>query len=1007
MVQRCCIMVISWAMLGSAIAADLSATAPLEQRLGDARAALSKIDAAKPAEQAAAIARLFDLLDEATALESDEAQTLVERDLALHPAGSMAHALALGRSARVMYAHRRLDEALATAEKALSVMQAQQGDRDGAERAIRATIGAVLTAQYKYAEAIPFLQAAVAGSDANRVTDARQVFTLQCLAIANEKLGNKQAAQDALNRALDSAKTLEGADSGLVGGVLTMAADFQDDAGEYATAIGTHERALALLRDARPPRPALYSYAQLRFAWTLLVSGDIERAGKLFRAGIAVEEPRPTLGGATLTSYYHGYGFYLKSIERYEEAAAYLRRALALAQSIYGPDADGPVFVEKALAQVLRNMGDYDAAIPLLQHVIEVTDRAPADSYAGGSSVRSTLGDIYVWQGRYAEAEQLFRSFIARIGPGHDIGKSHPRSALEGLAASLWAQGREADAFAAAVATERSWQKMMRTAGADLSEQNGVNLKQFQRGGLDWVVAIAAKSARPEQVREAWDLVTESHGLISTISARRLAVARAASDPKLTTVWRMWRQRDEALVQARIEAARSPSLATSNALDAAEQAFDVAERELAHAIGARGTTLAHAREGIVPALAALPRDALLVSYVDVNSSEPDDLDQPTAKRHGRLYAFVAHRGAMPRLLDLGPRPAIESALKDWIALVVDRNADANQRDAAGRRVRELVWDPVAIRFPQKRVFVVPSAQLERTPLAALPAADGRFLAETGYGFHVLDHERDLLLVPSAHDRPTLALIGAPDFATHGNDTGTRSVCAGLRGAAFTALPLAAHEIDELSSLWSQRRGGATPTVLTGGDASEVRARAAMVKSTIVHFATHGLYLGDECVAAAADARGLKNVDTKPGPAPPDISALVLSGANQPAADSENDGLLTAEEIAALDLSGTDWAVLSACDTGLGRNVRGEGVFGLRRAFRQAGAHSVIMSLWPVSDAASAAWMVALYRARLQQHASTIDAVRAADLELIKQRRDAGLDPAPFYWAAFVAAGDWH
>ncbi|HZP67690.1 MAG TPA: CHAT domain-containing protein, partial [Rudaea sp.] len=141
-------------------------------------------------------------------------------------------------------------------------------------------------------------------------------------------------------------------------------------------------------------------------------------------------------------------------------------------------------------------------------------------------------------------------------------------------------------------------------------------------------------------------------------------------------------------------------------------------------------------------------------------------------------------------------------------------------------------------------------------------------------------------------------------------------------------------------------------------------------------------------------------------APLDVSALVLSGANRPATRTDDDGLLTSEEVAALDLSGTEWAVLSACETGIGRNVVGEGVFGLRRAFRLAGVHSVIMSLWTVSDAASADWMLALYRARLQHRASTMDAVRSADLALIRQRRTAGLDPAPFYWAAFEAAGDW-
>jgi CHAT domain-containing protein len=82
------------------------------------------------------------------------------------------------------------------------------------------------------------------------------------------------------------------------------------------------------------------------------------------------------------------------------------------------------------------------------------------------------------------------------------------------------------------------------------------------------------------------------------------------------------------------------------------------------------------------------------------------------------------------------------------------------------------------------------------------------------------------------------------------------------------------------------------------------------------------------------------------------------------------------------------------------------VFGLRRAFRLAGARTVVMSLWPVQDQATRDWMAALYRARLEQRLSTIESVATAERELLAARRAAGQSTHPFYWAAFVAAGDW-
>lgn len=85
---------------------------------------------------------------------------------------------------------------------------------------------------------------------------------------------------------------------------------------------------------------------------------------------------------------------------------------------------------------------------------------------------------------------------------------------------------------------------------------------------------------------------------------------------------------------------------------------------------------------------------------------------------------------------------------------------------------------------------------------------------------------------------------------------------------------------------------------------------------------------------------------------------------------------------------------------------GEGVFGLRRAFRLAGARTVIMSLWAVEVEPAREWMRALYRSRLADEHDTPAAVREARLEILQSRRAAGESSHPFYWGAYVAASDW-
>jgi CHAT domain-containing protein len=100
-------------------------------------------------------------------------------------------------------------------------------------------------------------------------------------------------------------------------------------------------------------------------------------------------------------------------------------------------------------------------------------------------------------------------------------------------------------------------------------------------------------------------------------------------------------------------------------------------------------------------------------------------------------------------------------------------------------------------------------------------------------------------------------------------------------------------------------------------------------------------------------------------------------------------------------------VLSACDTGLGEISASEGVFGLRRALHVAGARTTILSLWAVRDEDALTWMDALYHGRLVDGLDTAEAVRGASRTLLTQRRQAGKSTHPFYWAGFVAAGDWH
>ncbi|MFQ5700500.1 MAG: CHAT domain-containing protein [Acidobacteriota bacterium] len=234
-------------------------------------------------------------------------------------------------------------------------------------------------------------------------------------------------------------------------------------------------------------------------------------------------------------------------------------------------------------------------------------------------------------------------------------------------------------------------------------------------------------------------------------------------------------------------------------------------------------------------------------------------------------------------------------------------------------------------------------------------------------------------------------------------------------------------MSDLAGLWHDaERGGdgtrgaeeisaSSDLILQGTQASEAAFKRYAPNRRVLHIATHGFFLGRQCPTALASTRGVGGLVPITASVPAQegenlllLSGLALAGANQRAraGEGEEDGILTAEEIAAMDLSGVEWAVLSACETGIGEVQVGEGVFGLRRAFEIAGVRTLILSLWSVSDEATREWMTALYRGRLRENRSTVDAVREATLRMLEKRRHDGRSTHPFFWGAFVSAGDW-
>jgi CHAT domain-containing protein len=200
------------------------------------------------------------------------------------------------------------------------------------------------------------------------------------------------------------------------------------------------------------------------------------------------------------------------------------------------------------------------------------------------------------------------------------------------------------------------------------------------------------------------------------------------------------------------------------------------------------------------------------------------------------------------------------------------------------------------------------------------------------------------------------------------------------------------ETNEINDLFHQK--SISTTLLQNKEATEENIKAIQ-NPTILHFATHGFFIDEisesktNTVQEAEDNKLLKNPFFRSG--------LLLAGCQNPQTGQE-DGILSAQEAMNLNLTNTELVVLSACETGLGDIQNGEGVYGLQRAFRQAGAKTLIMSLWKVSDDATQLLMTTFYE-ELLSGKSKREAFKIAQLKLKETYSE------PFYWGAFVMVGE--
>jgi CHAT domain-containing protein/tetratricopeptide (TPR) repeat protein len=877
-------------------------------------------------------------------------------------------------------------------------------------------------------------------------TDPRLTTPLENLAIDLRDLGDYAGARRLAERAVSIAERAFGSKHAELARSLHTLATILARMGDYAGAMTLFERATRINEEVRHPTNPERARASWFIPDLFPLSGYDSEDMQLFERLLASREAARRLGYPHTAEVLGNLAAVLSTPEDYRRTRPLFERALESQEQFLGPDHPALAAVATGLAQVLWHSGEDARARSLYERALGIWEKSLGADHPKVATALVNLARFHIAAGNPRDAEPLLARALSI--QEKSLGPEHPEVAvtLAGRAELLAQQGPAIEAFETAARAEALSREHLRMTVRTLPERQALSYATSALSPLNLILRLA--STRSDDARmstTAWDAVIRARGLVLDEMAARHAVASSADDQETAAL-----AKELAAARQRLAAAvvrgigDEPPERYRRLLDEARRGKDQAERNLAEKSARFRVDQSRSRVGLSDLLSALPDGGALVGYVSYASLERSGPNTTTGADANRSYlAFVVRRGErVPAVVPIGKASKVDALILKW-RRQLDQEAMAAGRtgprsEAAYRRVagelRQQIWDPLLPHLSNAtRVFVVPDGALHLVSFAAFPAGAGQYLVETDRVIHYLSAERDLVSGEATPPTGTgLLALGGPAFdesspmraSSESAFRGTRSSCGDFQSMQFGPLPASLKEVDQVVALWnhalSTRPGGrlagnATPMSsavrLTGTAASEAAFKTEAAGRRILHLATHGFFLGGRCTSvlappSASAQTGRSARITRENPLL--LSGLILAGANRrnAAAPDQEDGVLTAEEVAAMNLSGVEWAVLSGCDTGVGEIRASEGVFGLRRAFHVAGARTVIMSLWPVEDRATYQWMTTLYDGRLLKKLSTAQAVREATLAVLRERRAKGLTGHPFYWAAFVAAGDW-
>ena len=562
-------------------------------------------------------------------------------------------------------------------------------------------------------------------------------------------------------------------------------------------------------------------------------------------------------------------------------------------------------------------------------------------------------------------------------------------------------------------------------------------LGYIQKTRLDYELFLSATlshfSDSPKHVREAFDLTSRRKGIVYEASVAQRDTLLSGRYPHLKPKLDEYNALKAQIAQKTVRGPndKTETLKSHNStLQQWTLQKEILEEELARQIPE--INLEHKFQKVNAKMITenIPNDSVLVEFVNVSNY----LESAKKLWIPHYIAFVVNNNLDHiKMINLGPAKPIDDLIHELRDSITAMNHDKDGKPISfdeqkyystgihiANNLRKTIFDPILDSLKgKKRLILSPDGELTKIPFEVLPLDDDdnkKHLIDE-YQISYLGTAKDLLSFNIDSDENTLTqslILADPDFdmseeKEHPHHTITSTTSQYRRSVdqsstkTFERLEGTRDEGQKVSdilgaNLWMDQ------------DVLEGRLKA-ITSPNILHIASHAFFLPNQKIPEPQkedimmfdsmndSISHLTNVEN-----PLLRSGIALAGANTalkggiliPEAE---DGILTAEDVSLLDLRFTDMVVLSACDTGIGDVQSGEGVFGLRRAFMIAGAKTLVMSLWRISDDHTKEMMEVFYH-NLSKGKTRLDSLHDAQLTMKEKHRH------PFYWGAFILQGKY-